>query len=115
MADVTPPVRSATTTTEYLLPQTTTAVGAGRPSGGDYDGWAIPAYVVSCETGGTFDWYAYNSSGASGPYQIMPGWFDGELAMNQSREAQHAMVRYLWNGGINTASGLGPQNWSACL
>ena len=31
---------------------------------------AIPEYIVQCESGGRWD--AYNPSGASGPYQIMP-------------------------------------------
>ena len=93
-----------------LLMQTTTAVGVERPSGGDYGGWAIPAYIVSCETGGTFDWYAYNaSSGASGPYQLIPLHFGGELAMNQSRAAQHAKAAELWDGGR------GRLHWAECL
>lgn len=31
--------------------------------------WAIPWYIVACESGGRWD--AYNPSGAAGPYQIM--------------------------------------------
>lgn len=90
-----------------LQPVATTLVGALTPL--PYNGWAIPEYIVSCETGGTFSWTAYNRSGASGPYQIMPEHFGGELAMNQSHEAQHAMAAKLWNGGK------GKGNWSACL
>lgn len=39
-------------------------------------GWhAIPCYIVSCETGGTFSWDAYNeSSGAKGRYQFLDTW-----------------------------------------
>lgn len=74
-----------------------------------YNGWAIPEYIVACETGGTFSWTAYNPSGASGPYQLMPMHFGGELAMNQPREAQHAKAAQLWNGGR------GKSHWSACL
>lgn len=74
-----------------------------------YGEWAIPRYIVSCETGGTFDWYAYNPSRASGPYQLMPVHFGGELAMNQSRAAQHAKATELWAGGA------GKSHWAACL
>lgn len=75
--------------------------------------WAIPTYIVMCESKG--QWDAHNASGASGPYQLMPEHFGGALAMNQPRSAQHAKAAYLWNGGVNTRSGLGPQNWAACL
>lgn len=34
-------------------------------------GWAIPEYIVMCESGG--DYGARNASGATGAYQIMPG------------------------------------------
>jgi hypothetical protein len=73
----------------------------------DNGAWAIPEYIVMCESGGRWD--AYNSSGASGPYQLMPMHFGGELAMNQSRAAQHAKAAELWNGGK------GKSHWSACL
>ncbi len=69
--------------------------------------WAIPTYIVMCESGGS--WTAYNASGASGPYQLMPLHFGGELAMHQSREAQHAKAAQLWNGGK------GKHHWSECL
>jgi hypothetical protein len=36
-----------------------------------YGKWAIPPYIVYCESGGS--WSAYNPSGASGPYQLL-GW-----------------------------------------
>lgn len=57
----------------------------------------------------------FDSSVIDGPYQLMPEHFGGESALNQSREAQHAKAAELWNGGVNTRSGLGPQNWTACL
>lgn len=102
------------TTTHYHAPVTTTTLLRGAPLAKeqtvlDYGEWAIPRYIVACETGGTFDWYAYNSSGASGPYQLMPMHFDGELAMNQSRSAQHAKAAELWDGGK------GKSHWSECL
>ena len=84
--------------------------GAGEHAYGE---WEIPTSVVMCESRGS--WTTYNASGASGPYQLMPSWFNGELAMLQPRAAQHAKAAYLWNGGVNTRSGLGPQNWAACL
>lgn len=115
--DVTSTTAAPTTTTivepapapsRYLQPVATTALEAVNPSL-PYNGWAIPEYIVACETGGTFSWTAYNPSGASGPYQIMPEWFGGELAMNQSHAAQHAMAARIWNGGR------GASNWSQCL
>lgn len=90
----------APSTTEYLPPQTTIVVETSTE-------WAIPTYIVMCESGG--DWDAYNASGASGPYQIMPMHFGGELAMNQSRAAQHAKAAELWDGGA------GKSHWAACL
>ena len=91
----------ATPTTATVL---TTSVPRSNASSGE---WAIPTYIVMCESGG--DWYAHNASGASGPYQIMPMHFGGELAMNQSRAAQHAKAAELWNGGR------GRSHWAACL
>lgn len=38
---------------------------------GVYNGWAIPEYIVMCESGGNYN--AQNPSGAYGAYQIMPG------------------------------------------
>lgn len=35
--------------------------------------WAIPSYIVMCESGGNYS--ARNPSGAGGAYQIMPGTF----------------------------------------
>lgn len=69
--------------------------------------WAIPTYVVMCESGG--DWDAYNpSSGAAGPYQLMPSHF-GEDARNRSRAEQHAKAAELWRGGT------GRHHWEECL
>lgn len=111
---------AAATTTVPAPPttrRTTTTVATDyepAPAGAHaYGEWEIPTSVVMCESSGS--WTAYNRSGASGPYQLMPEWFDGELAMLQPRSAQHAKAAYLWNGGVNTRSGLGPQNWAACL
>jgi hypothetical protein len=97
--------RSAPTTAPYVAPEPVASGGDGA--------WAIPTAVVMCESKGRWD--AENASGAAGPYQLMPEHFGGESALNQSRQAQHDMAAYLWNGGVNTKSGLGPQNWEACL
>ena len=36
-------------------------------------GWyAIPCYIVACES--HYSWSAYNPSGAAGVYQLMPEW-----------------------------------------
>jgi hypothetical protein len=99
----------ATTVGSELRKQTPTQPSSSSSTALPYNGWAIPEYIVSCETGGTFDWMAYNASGASGPYQLMPLHFGGELAMHQSRAAQHAKAAELWNGGK------GKSHWSACL
>jgi hypothetical protein len=102
-APVTTAAPRRTTTTVPLPAMAQPTVHGGQA----YGEWAIPAYIVMCESGGRWD--AYNASGASGPYQIMPMHFGGELAMNQSRAAQHAMAAKLWNGGA------GARNWAACL
>lgn len=99
---VTSPRATVPATTARTAPPTTAAVE--RESSGE---WAIPTYIVMCESGGRWD--AYNPSGASGPYQLMPFHFGGELAMNQSRAAQHAKAAELWNGGR------GRSHWAACL
>lgn len=92
-------------TTRYLQPETTTGAGPVLA----YGEWAIPKYIVGCETGGTYSWNAYNaSSGAAGPYQLMPEHF-GDDARNHSHAEQHAMAAKLWNGGK------GASNWAACL
>ena len=111
-----PPTTSGATVTTFVLPEkadedlTDAEWYATQPG---YGPWSIPTYVVMCESGGSWD--AENASGAAGPYQLMPEHFGGESALNQSQAAQHAKAAYLWNGGVNTRSGLGPQNWKACL
>lgn len=66
--------------------------------------WAIPAYVVACESGGS--WTAYNPSGAAGPYQMMPEWgapFPADTW--QEKMANHRAAADLWAGGA------GSSNW----
>lgn len=90
--------------------RTTTTVEAEEERGGlEYGEWAIPRYIVGCETGWTFSWDSYNSSsGAAGPYQLMPEHF-GDDARNHSHQEQHNMATRLWDGGR------GASNWQACL
>lgn len=104
------PVTPSIPTTTRFNPVTTTIVKVFTSQVGPvlaYGEWAIPAYIVMCESQG--QWDAINPSGASGPYQLMPLHFGGELAMNQSRSAQHAKAAQLWNGGE------GRYHWAACL
>ncbi len=70
--------------------------------------WTIPAYVVSCESGGS--WSSYNSSsGAKGVYQFV-GWpVPWPVDSYEDAQAHHEMARKLWAGG----SGAG--HWTACL
>ncbi len=92
------------TTSTSLRVQTTTTIPS---SDYEYGEWAIPRYIVMCESKG--NWMAHNASGASGPYQLMPLHFGGELAMNQSRQSQHNKAAQLWNGGA------GRHHWRECL
>jgi hypothetical protein len=43
-----------------------------RCHGGAQGFYAVPCYVVGCES--RYSWSAYNSSGAAGVYQLMPEW-----------------------------------------
>jgi hypothetical protein len=63
-----------------------------------FGGWAIPAYIVMCESHGS--WTAYNSaSGARGPYQFV-GWpVPWPVRTAADRAAHHRMAAKLWAGG----------------
>jgi len=66
--------------------------------------WAIPWYIVRCESGGS--WSAYNPSGAAGPYQIMP--MHGRpwpVRTRADRWEHHRIAARLWAGGR------GAHNW----
>lgn len=114
VSEVAPVQPSTTATTEPDIPETV-PVTRPRPTPTTtlaetlaVGEWAIPTYIVMCESGGRWD--AYNPySGASGPYQMLPMHFGGELAMNQSHAAQHAKAAALWDGGRGRA------HWRACL
>lgn len=75
---------------------------APYPGGGTY--WAIPGYIVACESGGS--WTAYNPSGASGPYQLMPEWGAPFPATTWHEKMQtHRIAANLYDGGA------GASNW----
>lgn len=60
-----------------------------RCQGGWYGTWAIPCYVIACESG--FSWSAYNPSGASGPYQLL-GWGAPMPANTWERKLEHHRI-----------------------
>ena len=59
--------------------------------------WAIPWYVVACESGG--DWGARNaSSGASGPYQMLPSTYSSVCrSCDWSKLDQHYAAGRVWD------------------
>ncbi len=72
-------------------------------------GWAIPTYIVMCESGGAN--LAPNGAGASGYYQIIPstwaangGYRYAPEAYMASKAAQDAVARAIWRSG-------GPSQW----
>jgi septal ring factor EnvC (AmiA/AmiB activator) len=80
-------------------------LGDGAYLGGPY---AIPTYIVMCESGGNYR--AYNpSSGAGGAYQIIPStWraYGGQgLAHQASKAEQDRIARLIWEND-------GPGAWS---
>ena len=86
------PAASAPASTTSTAPTTTQSSGSG--------GYAIPGYIVQCESGG--NWNAVNpSSGAGGAYQIMPStWraYGGSgLPQNASPAQQSAIASKIWS------------------
>lgn len=74
---------------------------APYPGGGTW--WAIPWYIVACESGG--DWGAYNPSGALGPYQLL-GWGAPYPATTwHAKMANHRIAAQVYAGGA------GAGNW----
>jgi len=70
-----------------------------------YGKWAIPWYIVECESHGS--WSAYNPSGAAGPYQIMASWGRPFPARTVAQMAvHHEIAARIWRGGA------GASNWS---
>jgi hypothetical protein len=85
-------------------PSSPAAPVTAAPSGG----WAIPAAIVMCESGGQN--LPPNSAGASGYYQIMPATWrgaggSGPAAYLASKAEQDAVASRIWNGGA------GASNW----
>lgn len=74
---------------------------APYPGGGTY--WAIPYYIVYCESRG--EWTAANPSGALGPYQLL-GWGAPYPATTwKAKMENHRIAAGLWAGGA------GASNW----
>ena len=72
------------------------------------NGWAIPAAIVLCESGGQN--LPPNSAGASGYYQILPSTWklfggSGRAAYLASKSEQDGVASRIWNGGA------GASNW----
>ena len=72
------------------------------PSPVPSDGWAIPAPIVMCESGGQN--LPPNSAGASGYYQIIPGTWrlyggSGPAAYLAPKSEQDAVASRIWDGG----------------
>lgn len=77
---------------------------APYPGGGTW--WAIPYYIVYCESGTSGLWSAYNPSGAAGAYQIMAE-HDRPFPVTSwaDKMAHHRIAAALYAGGA------GAGNW----
>lgn len=74
---------------------------APYPGGGTY--WAVPYYIVLCESGGS--WSAANPSGAVGPYQLL-GWGAPYPARTwREKMENHRIAARVYAGGA------GASNW----
>lgn len=72
---------------------------------GSHGHYAIPCYIVDCETGGKWNSDAVNpSSGAYGWYQLMSTWWPHGTPLTPME--QHRAAHALWAGGS------GASNWS---
>lgn len=70
---------------------------------GSYGTWAVPCYIIECESG--FSWTAYNPSGARGPYQLL-GWGAPYPARTfRQQVANHEIAARVYAGGS------GRSNW----
>ncbi len=77
---------------------------APYPGGGTW--WAIPYYIVYCESGTSGLWAAANPSGAVGPYQLL-GWGAPYPAYTwREKMANHRIAASVWAGGA------GASNWA---
>jgi Transglycosylase-like domain len=78
------------------------AAPAPAPAPRSSGGWAIPEYIVMCESGG--DYGAENpTSTASGAYQILDSTWDGYGGYSHASDAppsvQDERAAQIWNGG----------------
>lgn len=66
-------------------------------------GWAIPEYIVMCESKGTNE--APNGAGAAGYYQIIPSTWSAyggsppDDASQHSKDEQSAVAARIWDHG----------------
>lgn len=75
------------------------------PYAGGGTWWAIPYYIVYCESGTSGLWAAANPSGAVGPYQLL-GWGAPYPADTwPEKMANHRIAADVWAGGA------GASNW----
>lgn len=84
------------------------AARAAAAAGARYGGWAIPEYVVQCESGGQN--LSPNSAGASGYYQIIPStWLaygGGQYAASAYQatpQEQAVIAARIWDGGAGAS------------
>lgn len=66
-----------------------------------YGRWAIPGYIVACESHGS--WSAYNPSGALGPYQLLGKGAPFPADTRAKRLTHHRIAGALWNGGAGAS------------
>lgn len=102
--------RAAAAAQEAATPRAAGATGSSASTGLAIGsgGWAIPAAVVICESGGQN--LPPNSADASGYYQILPSTWQqfggsGPAAYLASKSEQDTVASRIWNGGS------GASNW----
>lgn len=117
------PQRFELVTTTTLPPTTTTTAPKPKPKPPSQPAtmstgpFAIPTYIVMCESGGNYtsenggDRGGYST--ASGAYQILDSTWAGFGGYSHAADAPPAVqdekARQLWNGGA------GKNHWKACL
>jgi len=77
------------------------------PVGGEY--FAIPVFIVACETGRRFNWTAANPSGAIGVYQLLGKGAPWPASSDADKARHHRIAANLWAGGS------GASHWTQCL
>jgi hypothetical protein len=66
-----------------------------------YGKWAIPEYIVMCESGGS--WSAANPSGAIGPYQLLNKGAVWPVVTKADKLEHHRIASDLWAGGAGAS------------